>query len=187
MANTVYNNFVLENKATDLLTTKVNARTLMTIDNQLAESAGMKKTINTYTYTGEAESLAVGAGSTANKRGSIAYVGIDYTVNRLQQAFDYYDEDAMKDNLIVDYMMDGASQVMANKLTADFYTAIATTTTTHTITGDLTYDGIVDAIAKLNTEDEGGLFLLINPAEKAMLRKDEDYKSAQLGEVIYNG
>lgn len=187
MANTVYNNFVLENKATDLLTTKVNARTLMTIDNQLAESAGMKKTINTYTYTGEAESLAVGAGSTANKRGSIAYVGADYTVNRLQQAFDYYDEDAMKDNLIVDYMMDGASQVMANKLTADFYTAIATTTTTHAITGDLNYDGIVDAIAKLNTEDEGGLFLLINPAEKAMLRKDEDYKSAQLGEVIYNG
>jgi hypothetical protein len=84
MANTVYNNFVLESKATDLLTTKVNARSLMTIDNDLQESAGMKKTINTYTYTGEAESLAVGAGSTAAKRGSITYSGADYTVLRLQ-------------------------------------------------------------------------------------------------------
>jgi hypothetical protein len=109
MANTVYNNFVLESKATDLLTTKVNARSLMTIDNDLRESAGMKKTINTYTYTGEAESLAVGAGSTAAKRGSIAYVGTDYTVLRLQQAFDYYDEDAMKDDKIVEFMMEGAS------------------------------------------------------------------------------
>ena len=190
MANTVYNNFVIEGKATDLLTTKVNARSLMTIDNDLQESAGMVKTINTYTYTGEAEALAVGAGSTTAKRGSIAYSGTNYTVNRLQQAFDYYDEDAMKDDLIVDYMLDGAAQVMANKLTADFYTAIATTSTTHTITNAdqvLTYDGVVDAIAELNIEDESGIFLLINPAEKANLRKDPDYKAAQLGEVIYNG
>ena len=53
--NTVYDNFVLESTAKDLLTTAVNTRSLMTIDNDLTESAGMKKTINTYTYTGEAE------------------------------------------------------------------------------------------------------------------------------------
>lgn len=187
MANTVYANFVIESKANDLLSTKVNTRSLMTIDDSLAESAGMKKTINTYTYSGEAESLAVGVGSTANKRGSISYVPADYTVLTIQQAFDYFDEDALKDGQIVDMMLDGASQVMANKLTADFYTAIGTTTTTHAITGDLTYDGIVDAIAELNVEDESKLFLLINPAEKAMIRKDEDYKAAQFGEVIYNG
>ncbi len=96
----------------------------------------------------------------------------------------------MKDGVIVDYMMDGAAQIMANKLTADFYTAIATTSTTHTITNAaqaIDYDGVVDAIAKLNLEDESGLFLLINPAEKANLRKDADYKAAQLGEVVYNG
>ena len=50
MANTVYSNFVLQDKITDLLTTYVNTRSLMTIDNTLAENAGMKKTINTYTY-----------------------------------------------------------------------------------------------------------------------------------------
>lgn len=187
MANTVYANVVLESKATDLLSTKVNARSLMSIDNSLEQSAGMKKTINTYTYVGEAESLGVGVGNTANKRGSIAYSGKDYTVLTIQQAFDYFDEDALKDGQIVDMMLDGASQVMANKLTADFYSAIGTTTTSHAITGDLSYDGVVDAIAKLNVEDESALFLLINPAEKAMIRKDPDYKSAQFGDVIYNG
>lgn len=190
MANTVYANAVLEAQATNLLTTKVNARSLMTIDNDLQESAGMKKTINKYTYSGEAESLQVGAGSTAAKRGSITYSGTDYTVLRLQQAFDYYDEDAMKDDKIVDFMLEGASQIMANKMTSDFYTAIATTSTVSSVTNAgqvLTYDAVVDAIGALNIEDESKLFLLINPAEKANLRKDSDYKAAQMGEVVYNG
>ena len=45
MANTVYANKVLESTAKDLLTTSINTRSLMTIDNELAESAGMIKTI----------------------------------------------------------------------------------------------------------------------------------------------
>ena len=187
MANTVYANFVLESKATDLLETKINTRSLMTIDNSLSQAAGTKKTINVYTYTGEAEALAAGVGSTASKRGSISYTGKDYTVLTIQQAFDYTDEDALKDPQIVDMMMAGASQVMVNKFNADFFTEIGKTTTTHSITGTLSYDGIVDAIAKLNLEDESGLFLLINPTQKADIRKDADYKSAQMGEVVYNG
>ena len=35
-----------------------------------------------------------------------------------------------------------------------------------------TYENVVDAISKLNTEDEEGLFMLINPAEKAAFRKN---------------
>lgn len=73
MANTVFNNKVIEAKAKDILTTKINARSMMTIDNSLAQNAGMTKTINTYTYTGAAEEVAAGAGNST--RGSIAYVG----------------------------------------------------------------------------------------------------------------
>ena len=43
MANTVYDNKVIESVAKDLLTTSLNTRSLMTIDNELAESAGMLK------------------------------------------------------------------------------------------------------------------------------------------------
>lgn len=185
MANTVFNNKVIEAKAKDLLTTAVNTRSLMTIDNTLAAEAGMTKTINVYTYDGKAEELAVGAGNT--NRGSIAYVGTDYTVKMVQQAFDYFDEDFMKDNTIVDNMLKGANQVMVNKMTADFITECGKATVSHTLANDLTYNDIVDAIAKLNLEDESKVFIVIPNAWKAALRKDEDYKSARMGEVIYNG
>lgn len=194
MANTVYPNVVLESKATDLLTTSVNTRSLMSIDTSLQESAGMKKTINTYTYTGTAEEVAEGEGNTVI--GSAAYVGKDYTVGVVQQAFGYTDEDVMKDPQIVDVNMKGATQVMVNKLTTDFYAALATEDEDEEILiktsefangSKIGYDAIVDAIAEMNVEDESQLFLLISPAMKADIRKDEDYKAAQMGEVIYNG
>ena len=183
MANTVYANKVIEAKAKDLLTTSVNTRNLMTVDTELAQEAGMTKTINVYTYTGEAQELAAGEGNT--NRGSIAYEGKDYTVKMVQQAFDYQDEDFMKDNTIVDNMLKGANQVMVNKMASDFYAEAAKATLTQT--GAISYDTIVDAIAKLNIEDESGLFIIITPEQKAAIRKDVDYKAARMGEVVYNG
>jgi hypothetical protein len=187
MANTVYPNVVIENKATDLLSTAVSAKTLMTVDTSLSASAGMKKTINTYTYSGTAEEVAVGSGNTT--RGSITYTPTDYEVKMIQQAYDYYDEDVMKDPTIVDNMTVGATSVMANKLTSDFYTEIAKATLTSTwAKGEsLSYDAIVDAIAELNLEDESNLIVLVNPKQKAELRKDSDYVAAQMGQVVYSG
>lgn len=183
MANTVFANKIIEAKAKDLLTTAVNTRSLMTVDTSLAAEAGMTKTINVYTYTGEAEELGVGEGN--SNRGSIAYVGTDYTVKMIQQAFDYADEDFMKDNTIVDSMLKGANQVMVNKMTSDFIAEVKKATLSHTAA--LSYDAVVDAIAKLNVEDESGLFLIVSPAGKAALRKDPDYVAARMGEVVYNG
>lgn len=194
MANTVYPNKVIEAKAKDILTTQINARSMMTIDTSLTQNAGMVKTINTYTYTGTAEEVAAGSGNST--RGSIAYVGKDYTVKMVQQAFDYLDEDFMKDPVIVDFGIKGATSVMTNKMTSDFYAALATkgSGSTELVTGitfakgkALSYDVIVDAISELNLEDESKIFIVIPNAWKASLRKDADYKSAQMGEVIYNG
>lgn len=196
MANTVFNNKVIEAKAKDILSTKINARSLMTIDDSLAETAGMTKTINTYTYTGVAEKLGAGVGNTAATRGSIAYVGKDYTVQMVQQAFDYLDEDFMKDNVIVDMGIKGATSVMANQMTTDFYAALATEDAEgaelvgkveFAKNGKLNYDIIVDAISELNVEDESGVFVVIPNAWKAALRKDADYISAHQGDVVYNG
>lgn len=184
MANTVFNNKIIEAKAQDLLATAVNTRSLMTVDNALAQEAGMTKTINVYTYTGEAEEVGVGEGNST--RGSVSYKGTDYTVKMVQQAFDYADEDFMKDNNVVDMGVKGATQLMTNKMTADFYAEAAKATLSHTASA-LSYDAIVDAIAKLNIEDESGLFVVITPAQKAELRKDADYVAARMGEVVYNG
>lgn len=185
MANTVFNNKIIEAKAKDLLTTSLNTRSLMTVDNSLTAEAGMTKTINVYTYSGTAEELAAGKGNT--NRGSIAYVGTDYTVKMVQQAFDYQDEDFMKDGTIVDNMLKGANQVMVNKMTADFVTECGKASLKHTLTGAIGYDAIVDAISVLNLEDESKLFIVIPNEWKADLRKDEDYKAARMGEVVYNG
>lgn len=184
MANTVYSNKIIEAKANNLLTTSVNTRSLMSVDNSLAQEAGMTKTINVYTYNGSAEELAAGEGNT--NRGSISYVGTDYTVKMVQQAFDYQDEDFMKDNTIVDNMLSRANQVMVNKMTADFVGELAKATLSAPA-ATFGYDAIVDGIAKLSVEDESKLFVVIPNAWKADLRKDEDYKAARMGEVIYNG
>ena len=184
MANVVYENKVLEAKAKDLLLTAINAKNFMTIDNELAQNAGMKKVINVYTYSGEAEELAAGVGNT--NRGSISYTPQEYTVKMVQQAFDYLDEDFMKDNTIVDNMLKGANQVMVNKMTSDFITEISKASLNVT-NPSFGYDIIVDGISELNLEDEKDVFIIIPNAWKKDLRKDTDYKSARQGEVIYSG
>lgn len=184
MSNTVFNNKVIEAKAKDLLTTSVNTRNLMTVDSTLAETAGMTKTINTYTYTGTAEELAAGAKN--SNRGSISYVPNDYTVKRVQQTFDYLDDDFYKDNTIVDNMLKGANQVMVNKMTADFIGECAKATIAHTA-DTFGYDAVVDGISKLNLENESEIFIVIPNAWKADLRKDPDYVAARMGEVVYTG
>ena len=184
MANTVFENKIIETKATDLLLTAVNARSLMTVDNTLAETEGMTKTVNVYTYTGKVEKLADGAKNST--RGSIAFTGRDYKVERAQQVFDYTDSDFMKDNAIVDMSLEGANALMANEMTADFYAECAKAELEHPVAA-FGYEAIVDAIAKLNIEDESKLFVVIPTAWKAEIRKDEDYKNARMGEVVYNG
>jgi hypothetical protein len=183
MANTVFENKVIEAKVKDLLTTSVNTRSLMAVDTSLTAEAGMTKTINVYTYDGEVEELGIGEGNSTT--GSIAVAGTDYTVKMNQQRFAYYDEEFMKDNTIVDGMLDQANKKMVNKMTADFLGECEKATLTQT--GEISYDTIVDAIAKLNIENEAGLFILTNPEGKAKFRKDPDYVAARMGEVVYNG
>lgn len=184
MANTVYENKVLEAKAKDLLTTSVNTRSLMTIDMSLANNAGATKTINTYVYDGEVEELGIGEGN--SKTGSISFTSQDYTVKLNQQRFMYHDEEFDKDNSIVDIMMKGATQLMTNKMTADFYAECAKATLSHQA-AEFGYEAVVEAIAKLNVEDESKLFVLAPVAWKAELRLDPDYVAARMGEVVYNG
>ena len=51
----IYENFVLENKIEDMLTTGIDMNAYMTADYTLAENAGMKKVVNVYTATGDVE------------------------------------------------------------------------------------------------------------------------------------
>lgn len=183
MANTVFDNKIIEAKAKDLLETKINTRSLMAVDTSLALEPGMTKTINVYTYTGDAEELANGEGNKAE--GSIAFVGHDYKVKRVQSNFVYTDDDFMADNSVVDNGVAGATNELKNKMNADFFAECAKATLS--VAGGVSYDTIVDGIAKLNVEDESNVLVVIPTEKKAELRKDEDYKTARMGEVVYTG
>lgn len=183
MANTIFDNKIIEAKAKDLLTTAINTRALMTVDTSLAETAGMTKTINVYTYSGEAEELENGEGNSV--RGALTHVGNDYKVKRVQANFDYTDDDFMMDNSVVDNGVAGATAILKNKMNADFFEECAKASLS--VPGALSYDSIVDAIAELNVEDESKIFVVIPNDQKAALRKDADYKAAHQGDVIYNG
>ena len=177
MAHTIYENFVLENKIEDLLLTAVDLNNYITADYSLTENPGMKKIINVYTAAGNVEDLEMGKGNTQEI--TVSFTPTEYEVGTTQGHFAYFDEQEMTDPMVVDVGLQGLAQKMTNDLTekaiAEFGKASLT------LEGGWDFNHIVDAIAKLNTEDETGLFLLINPAQKAIVRKNlgQDLKYAE--------
>lgn len=164
----VYENFVLENKIEDILKTAVDLQSYMTTDNTLALEPGMKKVVHTYKATGNVEDLNMGEGN--SEQIGVTFDSAEYDVKVTQGKFQYYDEQEMTDPMVVDTGLDGLAKTMIN----DFITkAIAEYgKATLTETGSAwSFDIIADAIAKMNTEDESGLFLLISPEDKAGFRK----------------
>jgi hypothetical protein len=173
MANTVYDNFILENKLESLISTNVDVNNYMTVDNSLTATAGMKKTIHTYSATGAVEDLAEGQGNTDANDITVSFTSKDYDVATTQARFKYTDEQGMKDSVVIDGGLKAISENMTNDLTAKAIAEFgkATLGVTYAKGSSIDFDTVVDAVAKLNTEDESGLFMLINPAMKAALRK----------------
>ena len=114
MAHKLYENIVLESQINDILETKLNAQNFMTIDNDLTHEAGMIKRINTYTYEGNVEKVAMG--ETVTERGKVTFAGKDYKVEVKQQVFDIHDEEIMQDPLVVQVAVQGAATEMVNDL-----------------------------------------------------------------------
>lgn len=184
MAIALYENFVLENKMTDLVNSKIDVYSLFTTDNSLEQAAGLKKIVNKYTYSGAVEKLAKGAKNTT--KGSVTLVPTEYVVERYQQTFGYNDMDIMQDPYILDVMTTGASELMANDIRAQYFTELAKITNKFEYT-TLNYDAIVDALAQINREVESDQFIVMGLDGKAIIRKDPDYKASRQGEILYNG
>lgn len=187
-----YDNHVIANKLEDILNTKLDVNNLMTIDRDLVENAGMKKYINTYKYEGTVEELSMGQGN-ANE-GLVTMVAREFEVKLRQQKFAYYDEQMMKDPLIVDAGTKGAAVTMVNDLNSKFFDCLEEkgvdekVVVEHQIAGAaLVYDDVIDALGKMNMEMEEGLFLVVGDDMKNDIRKDEDFKRARQGELLFAG
>lgn len=172
MSNTIYANEVLANKYESVLSTKLNLTPFMTIDNDLAENAGLTKKVITKTATGDVQELAQGVGNTSFVEVSTSTN--DYTVKTVQGSFVYYDEEAMSDPSVVDAGLTGLSEKMMNKFVADAVAEFdkATLQQGYAKSSGIAFNDIVDALAKLNMEDETSLFMLISPGSVAQFRKN---------------
>lgn len=187
MANIVYPNEVLESIVEDILETRLNTRTLMTVDMSLSGAAGMKKVINRYTYTGYVESLSQGEKNT--QRGKLEFLPYEYEVGVAQQVWDYYDEEVMKDPGIVNLGVQGMANAMWNDMNQKFFDELRKAEIFQTIesANKIAYDDIVDAIAALDLEDESQLYILCGLNTKAALRKNSLFTGAKQGEIIFTG
>lgn len=184
MAIALYDNFVLENKMTDLVNTALNVNALFTTDTSLESAAGLKKVVNKYTYSGAVEKLAKGAKNTT--KGSVALVPTEYTVERYQQTFAYNDMDVMQDPYILDVLTTGAAETMANHIRTQYFAELAKISHTSTYTA-LSYDTIVDALQTIGREVESDQFIIMGLDGKAAIRKDADFKASRQGEILYTG
>ncbi len=168
MAHTCYENVILSSKINNILETQVNLNNYMTVDTSMTESAGMKKTINTYTSTGSIEELGMGEGNSTSIE--VSFTPAEYEVKTYQGKFAFYDEQEMTDAMIVDTGLQHSADNMVNtfveKAIAEFEKA-----TLEVTPSAWSFDVVVDAIAKMNLEDEAGLFLLVSPEDKAAIRK----------------
>lgn len=169
MANQVYDNVVLANKIEDILTTAVDLTSYMTVDTSMTQEAGMKKKINTYKAQGNVETLEMGAGNTGDIE--VSFATKEYEVETVQGRFQYYDEQAMTDPMVVQAGLEGIAKTMINDFTAKAIAEFDKATLTVQRSG-FAFTDIVDAIAKLKTENEDGLFILVGIADLANFRKE---------------
>ena len=177
MANTPYPNYVLENKFEDQYKTYLDLMQFCTVDNSLTGEPGMKKKIRTYVATDGTESVAKGEGNT--KSITANYTEKEYTIETLQNRFDWYDEDEMEDPLVVDKGLEHQAVDMFNtanqKAIAEFAKA-----TQKVETAKFDFNCFVDAVASIkdlriseSTEITGlGVFALVHKDDVAELRKN---------------
>ena len=175
MSNIIYENVILENKIEDILKTNVDLNAYLTPDYSLAENAGMVKKVHSYKATGNVEDLAMGEGNTESIE--VAFTEKEYRVGTTQGRFVYFDEEAMTDPVAIDAGLDGLAKQMTNDFTEKAIRAMDDASLQYTVS-NWGFDDFVDAIAKFPYESEAGLFCLINPAQKAAIRKSlgEDLK-----------
>lgn len=181
MSNSIFNNTVLANKYESILSTKLNMNQFMTIDNDLQAQPGMTKKVITKTATGSVDKLTQGNGNSHFVE--VATSTNDYTVETVQGQFIYYDEEAMADPAVVDAGLNGLAEKMMNSFVSDAIAEFdkATLQQGYAKSSGIAFNDVVDALAKLNMEDETSLFMLISPNSVAAFRKNlkDDLKYAE--------
>lgn len=170
MANTIYDDFFLSNEIEDQYKSHLDLQQFCTVDNTLTGVAGMVRKIHKYKATDGTEKLTMGNGNT--KTIEAGYTEKEYRIQMAQNRFQYYDEEAMTDPMVITTGTRHAGTDMFNTVNADIFSAFNEATMT-IVTTALGFDAFVDGAAMLNLESLEGvtIFGFVNPADMAKLRK----------------
>ena len=181
MPNTAYDNFYLSNEIEDQFKSHLDLMRFCTIDNNLEGTPGMTRKVHVYKATDGTQKVTKGVGNT--KDIEVSFEEKEYTILTAQNRFSYYDEEAMNDPMLVPTGTKHAAIDIFNTVNADVFAEFNKASLQVTPTA-LNFDAFVDAVAKLNFEDEGSdkdkpeIFGFVNAADTASLRKalKEDLK-----------
>ena len=168
MAHKIYDNFYLSNEVEDQYNSHLDLQLFCNVDNSLVGTAGMKRKINVYTATDGTEKLAMGAGNT--KSIEVSYAEKEYEILMAQNRFDYYDEQAMIDPMLVPVGTRHMGTDMYNHVNADIFAEFKKATLAVAASA-FNFDAFVDAMAKLNVEHEPSTFAFVCPEDMAKIRK----------------
>lgn len=179
MANTRYENFVLQNQLRDQLETRLNLLNFATVDDSLQAQAGMIVKVNTYTATGAAQVVAEGSGNTQSIE--MAAAQVPYTVATTQARFVYTDEDEMADPFLVEGGIRNLSVAITNKINDSVIAQLTGNSVTNVVNYATapSFDNFADAVALLGIKDNASgaeqgdaeIFALFNRKMQAALRK----------------
>ena len=171
-----YDNFVLSAEIENQLASKLDLLRFCQTDTSLVGVAGDKKIINRYTATDATENLLMGEGNT--KAVEVGFEPVEYGIQLYQNTFKYYDEQRMKDPLIVTTGVNHLTTDMVNTIQAGVYAEYRKATLKHytgTATGTgLNFGAFVDATALLGFEniEDAEIFAILHPKDLAAIRKN---------------
>lgn len=177
MAHTIYENFYLSNEVEDQFNSHLNLQQFCTVDNSLVGEPGMTRKINVYKATDGTEKLAMGDGN--SKSIEVSYSPKEYKILLAQNRFEYFDEQAMTDPMLIPVGVRHMGTDMFNTVNKDIFAEFnkATLAVEAKTYGFGTF---ADAVAKLNLEQIEGvnIFGFVNAADMAAIRKalNEDLK-----------
>ena len=172
--HTIYDNFVLANEIEDQYNSHLDLVRFCTVDNSLVGVAGDTKKIHVYRATSGTEKLEMGEGNTENIK--VSYATEVYKIQLAQNRFPYYDEEVMKDPMVVQVGLKHMATDMFNTINDDIFEEFnKTELIVYAGTGAnaIGFDAFVDAVALLDVENFEDLevFAFVNSKEMAKLRK----------------
>lgn len=171
MAHVIYDNFFLSNEVEDQYNSHLDLQPFCTVDNSLEGVPGMKRKINVYSATDGTQKLAMGEGNT--KSIEVSFIDKEYEILLAQNRFEYYDEQAMIDPMLVPVGTRHMGTDLFNTVNAEIYAEFNKASLT-VEASKFEFATFVDAQAKLNLEnlEDVSIFGFVSPADMASIRKN---------------